>query len=683
MTDRTNHAGNRPLRSITIAASCAWIAAILVVVFYAISWRYATVFLPRAPAGIMSLVLVVGTAAAALLLGIWRSIRGPRRLMALAVALLGATPLVWSGAFFADLARRANDREPLGFSAANCIAGLWASSLADAEARLRYPSWTSGRHATLICDGQTPEPARLAGLLDEHVEQMAHVLEQPADRIQVRWVRGALLWQEGRSMIDWALCGQQDHSADLTYLDRHESAHATITMLGGPDQQPPMLLCEGWAESQSTDRDERIRSLAQRKKESAAYSIEELVGPDWYNRSFGPVYSQGGPLCSYLIEHYGGKKFFALYSGVRQATFHDDAQRVLGDSWATVESQFWAWLNEQAESSPHKPPDRISVEFAAGVDRALWDEIVQGYDRAHSAAAMPDNFALNIEIEWSSDPADAQPRQAPARGLVPVNKTRIVVVRSVGGGWLIRTQYSATTRLTEYVVSTPDLVAHRGILTKGEQSEPSTGELFEVTATPLSLAALAPRFSSAWGMFAAAADPLQFLPLHSKHPYATSVTVESIERPSPPEQSLWKISCTLRYSTLEGAPLQNQIDLELDPAADWHVRTLSARGADGNSTEASYTLSQFFDQVGASQWTKRQHSNDTRDVGQGHARPLGADEIKAVQQEAESAARRPLASSSWPKRLLRPLTLAIAWPAAAILLILTDLALRRTRQAAG
>src|SRR6478736_8597219 len=137
MTERTNHAGRRPLRSIAIAACCAWIAAILVVAFYAVSWRYATVFLPRAPAGIISLVLVVGTAATALFLGIWRSIRGPRRLMALALALLGATPLVWSGTFFADLARRASDREPLGFSAANCIAGLWAGSLADAEAHLR------------------------------------------------------------------------------------------------------------------------------------------------------------------------------------------------------------------------------------------------------------------------------------------------------------------------------------------------------------------------------------------------------------------------------------------------------------------------------------------------------------------------------------------------------------------
>src|SRR5262249_15383361 len=159
-------------------------------------------------AGIISLVLVVGTAATALLLGAWRFIRGPRRLMALALALLGTTPLVWTGAFFGDLARRASDREPLGFSTANCIAGLWASALPDAEAPLRFPSWTAGRHATLICDSETPDPTKLATLLDEHVEQMAHVLEQPADRIQIRWVRGALLWQEGRSMIDWALCGQ-------------------------------------------------------------------------------------------------------------------------------------------------------------------------------------------------------------------------------------------------------------------------------------------------------------------------------------------------------------------------------------------------------------------------------------------------------------------------------------------
>jgi hypothetical protein len=174
------------------------------------------------------------------------------------------------------------------------------------------------------------------------------------------------------------------------------------------------------------------------------------------------------------------------------------------------------------------------------------------------------------------------------------------------------------------------------------------------------------------------------LPLHSQHPYAASVTIDSIERPSPPERPLWRISCTFRYRR-EGAPVpaelfQNQVDLELDPAADWQIRKLSASGPAGSSMEASYTLSQFFGRVGASQWTNRQHDDERQDIGQGHARELDSEEIKAVQQEAESVARRPLISNSWPKKLLRPLTLAVAWPAAAILLILSDLTRRRTRR---
>lgn len=78
MTAHNIHASTRRLRPIAIAALCAWAAAILVVLFYAVSWRYATVFMPRASAGVISLVLVVGSAASALLSGIWRFFRGPR-----------------------------------------------------------------------------------------------------------------------------------------------------------------------------------------------------------------------------------------------------------------------------------------------------------------------------------------------------------------------------------------------------------------------------------------------------------------------------------------------------------------------------------------------------------------------------------------------------------------------------
>jgi hypothetical protein len=167
-------------------------------------------------------------------------------------------------------------------------------------------------------------------------------------------------------------------------------AHVAITALGSVDQDPPMVSCEGWAESQSKVRTDLILMLARMRAYEVTYSLQELVGPDWYGRSSGPVYDHGGPLVVYLMEHYGPEKFLSLYHGVRQATFAADCERILGESWPTVEQDFWKWLPQEAtrlasekrSKKPRMEKTAKDVVLAKPVNERDWQAIVDGYRAA-------------------------------------------------------------------------------------------------------------------------------------------------------------------------------------------------------------------------------------------------------------------------------------------------------------
>src|SRR5262249_46371673 len=134
---------------------------------------------------------------------------------------------------------------------------------------------------------------------------------------------------------------------------------------------------------------EMIATLARWRQDSVTYSLQELVEPDWYGRSYGPVYTHGGPLVVDLREHYGPAEFLSLYHGVRQATFAADCERILGDSWPTVDKQFWVWLMKEWTNIQAAPGKLMTgshtaddVELAESVSRDDWRTIVDGYRAA-------------------------------------------------------------------------------------------------------------------------------------------------------------------------------------------------------------------------------------------------------------------------------------------------------------
>jgi hypothetical protein len=366
------------------------------------------------PHGLWALVsvgLVFIPLLALIISGVWQAWRGPQRLAACGWMLVGVTPLIWIAVFGMELNIKAQAREPLTLTAPVRMIAAWSCALLDLQARWKYPRWTHGRHLVQIDSGEVAEAEQLVHKMDEHLARMASLLEQPMPNVELAWVRGSLVRHDARAVLAWGLCGRDGEPAELTGLDRHEMAHTLITMLGGPDQDPPFVLVEGWAESQSADRDVQITHLADMYEAKRTYTLEELVGPAWYGTGQGPVYWEGGPLVHYLMERFEGEKFFELYTGVRQPTFHHDCERILGVSWKQMEEDFWIWVKNEARqvqedfnaANPVVEPDPspTKLEFAEGVNPQDWHDLVTAYRSARPGAkqSLPKDLAVLIEMD--------------------------------------------------------------------------------------------------------------------------------------------------------------------------------------------------------------------------------------------------------------------------------------------
>lgn len=148
---------NRTLLKFAIAT---WSASAALIILFAFFWRLA--YTP--PHAIWAIVTTgaVGTLGALpVAIGVWQFIKGPRRLLAAAIVLLGTTPIVWFSMFVLALYLQTTNRQPTTYNAAVRTIAFWADSIADVEARWCYPRWTDGQHVTLLDDNRAPEPAKL------------------------------------------------------------------------------------------------------------------------------------------------------------------------------------------------------------------------------------------------------------------------------------------------------------------------------------------------------------------------------------------------------------------------------------------------------------------------------------------------------------------------------------------
>ena len=319
---------------------------------------------------------------------------GSQRTWSIAIYMFTVWPGVMFLCFVWLVVATANSRGDLVLTWPVRTFGFWVGNYFEWESDWRYPRVTEGQFVELHDRGDTPNVQTMVDEMDLHIQRMSELLGQPTPDTTTAWVRGKLFGQGGRAVGAWALCAIPKGIGELQVLDRHEVAHTAITVLCNGYQDPPMLLAEGWAQSQSNDHRQLIKSLQRTRRGGLAFSLNELVSEDLYGRSIGPNYSHGGPLAIYLLDRFGGPKFFELYSQVRRPTFLEDAKRILGVSWSEIDAEFWMWLEEQRSEEGV----RQAIVFSDEQVEEQWNEIraaVIAYEKAN-AIALPESIAFQV-----------------------------------------------------------------------------------------------------------------------------------------------------------------------------------------------------------------------------------------------------------------------------------------------
>jgi len=194
-------------------------------------------------------------------------------------------------------------------------------------------------------------PREDAEAMDRHLAAMETMLGGSL-RGKVFWVRGPLpkLGLGGLSTHGLALGSDTNPPDWQSYvgLDRHELAHAAIDQFRSPGADPPYVLHEGWAQARCGDTPAVLSrdALAQRSA-NPEINLRELLGPSWYHRDRGPVYSFGGAFVDFLIRKHGTRKFLRVYNECRPESFDAVFRDVFGADIDGLEAEFWKDANQQ------------------------------------------------------------------------------------------------------------------------------------------------------------------------------------------------------------------------------------------------------------------------------------------------------------------------------------------------
>jgi len=645
------------MRRHAVLALSVWIAAFASIALFTVFWRVGY-FGPHILWGILSLAAtftpMMWLAASAL----WRCVRGPGRLRAIGWLLVGVTPVIWIGAHVAHLLAAAHAKAPLVIDAPARVTAVWASSLFDIEARCRYPSRTRGRHAVLIDDGSSPHPEKLVADMDGHIEAMAALLGQPVPDMEFFWVRGSIFGFSGRAMCLWAICWKNnlpgEKPGDLSYVDRHEVAHTLITALSGPDQYPPPLLTEGWAESQSRNRDEQIRELARVRREGRAYSLQALVEPAAYSQE-GPLwaYWEGGPLVHYLMHRYGPATFLRLYAGVRPDTFHDDCRAILGDSWESVEEGFWKWLEAEDKLLVQADPKAAAaslhrVQLAKSVNPADWQTLVDGCRKADKAFEwFPSNVAFTSRVE--------RIKKSP-KGSGSDNSTewRFSAVFEGRQFWMFGNSFLGSGDRDWLVMSTParnaDLTCDNSGVVRGEGRNASPRDNVAV------------RLVADWQRQGSVSDSL---PVCRDLQAEERCRIERLVRPTV-ATGKWKVWFTCRDRNDEP---ETHYQMELDPACRWRVTRLVNERPGEWRFESTSEYKNLDDRFLAVTTNSRSTGKYGETTTRSQLRPMSEAERRELKRQVEQTVEQwaPMDPHPWPRRFL--LVIVIGCPLGGVALL--------------
>ncbi len=166
-------------------ALATWILTLSWIAVFAVFWRL-SYLTPHGVWAAASVLSIAGATTTLIALCLWQLIYGPKRLLTVAVGILGLTPIVWLAIFFADLKynyvhHRVKVSPPVR------IAAFWMSSALDLEARWLYPRRTTGRYLELIDDGSSPNAEQLVAKMDRHIDEMVPLLGHPVPPASLPW----------------------------------------------------------------------------------------------------------------------------------------------------------------------------------------------------------------------------------------------------------------------------------------------------------------------------------------------------------------------------------------------------------------------------------------------------------------------------------------------------------------
>ncbi len=274
--------------------------------------------------------------------------RGPRRVRAAILAVVAVLPAgFW--AYVGVTAQRNHQRRWVPNTLAMRLAQVMGVAFMRADVDLRYRHRLQSKRLVMFYDPRNPEhpervdrPERDLAVMDEHLARLEQMLGGTISS-KVYWIRGRALGLEYLSYHGLSLGSAWSPEVGEQFRgDRHELAHAALDWFRVPGSDPPCLLHEGWAMSQCGDgRLELARAAADSRRENPAIGVRELLGPDWYHRDSGPVYSVGGAFVDFLVRTRGGARFRRFYVECQPDTFEAKCREIFETDLDDLEAEFW------------------------------------------------------------------------------------------------------------------------------------------------------------------------------------------------------------------------------------------------------------------------------------------------------------------------------------------------------
>ncbi|MEX2119862.1 MAG: hypothetical protein WD847_09730 [Pirellulales bacterium] len=327
----------RPARRFTLVAWIAGLASLGLTGFQACRHAFHPHYLPL---GLLYAALAVATLGA-LLCCLWRLLRGPRRVVALALAVVAIVPAaLWAAIGLTAKVNAEHRRIP--DTIVMRLAKVMGATIMRAEMDLKYPHRVESERILMFYDDLDRPDEDLAAM-DEHVARLETLLGGTVSS-KVYWIRGPLVGGQYLSVHGLSIGSSNSPERPGEYRgDRHELAHAALDWFRAPHTHPPQVLHEGWAMSQCGDSAfELALDAMNARQEDPSISVRKLFGPEWYDKGTGPVYTVGGAFVDFLLRTRGAPRFLRFYTECQPDTFEYQCREIFAINFDELETEFWA-----------------------------------------------------------------------------------------------------------------------------------------------------------------------------------------------------------------------------------------------------------------------------------------------------------------------------------------------------